>query len=572
MVERRFSRRIALLGLALAALAALFSGGAHAMPDAESEGWLVAALRVEGQFDLYAMPATGGMWQQLTDTPDDERWPSWSADGSQIVYSARRDRNWDLYRLEIATGEETRLTTDPHFDGYPALSPDGTQLAFSATRAGDLDIWLQPVEGTDEAINLTEASTAFDFAPIWIDDSRLLYTSTAERSHDLYQLTLRGDGATSRALTATRDVDERTPQRLAEGEWLVQAISDNGRDLQRLGADGTPLGNAFSMTSGVVSLAVSPSGDEMAWVERRWDGDTLYRSTAGEIDDAVRLFGPQGMIEELAWGLPDGDEFDALLGARYEAPRLAYTPTARELVNVDDMEAPDPALNDAVLEPYQRLRARVLDETGIDFLDTVSETVRPLDYATGESDYLSWHKAGRALDTLLYISSPDGGINRGYLLVRDDWHGDVYWRILIRCPIQDGSCGQPLVLAPWEYEAAESAEDEGAGGSKGLYTKGYYVDFTQMAWDEGWERIASYQIEDFDWRETLYAMEYWHYQRTDGMTWYPAMQELYDQERLDAVFAWDILQERKVEPWILRAKGLPLPLEQRYQALRWAVP
>ncbi|MGH2544097.1 MAG: TolB family protein, partial [Ardenticatenaceae bacterium] len=482
------------LVLCLGFLALLSGGLAHS----GGEGWFVVSRRTAGQTDLWAAPAGGGPWQRLTETPEDERWPAWHPEGHTLAYAARRERNWDIYALDLRTGAETRLTTNPHFDGWPTWSPDGTRLAFASTGAGDGDLDLFLLEpDTGELSNLTPESPAHAFDPAWEDENHLLFVSTPARSHDIFRLDL--DDLSVEPLTESRPLDERHPIPLADGSFLAIWTGNRSRALHLMRASGTPSGEPFSWSDSVFSAALSPDGDAVAWLERRIAGDTLYRRAVD--GGAIRIVnGPTPRLDDLAWGAPD----DSLMRQRLhepEAPALPKPPdvVSSEFARLADLDTPLPQMSARVLEPFGRWRSRLADELGDDFLGTVSEALRPIDFSTAGSDYLSWHKAGRAVDTLLSLGFYDG--HQWLEITQERWHGDLYWRIWLRCVVQDGSCGEPLIEAPWDYSQKARWElAPGEGGVRALYQPDYYVDLTRIAEEEGWERISSYEYPDFDWR------------------------------------------------------------------------
>ena len=170
----------------------------------------------------------------------------------------------------------------------------------------------------------------------------------------------------------------------------------------------------------------------------------------------------------------------------------------------------------------------------------------------------------------------DAGYRGGYPiveLVRQDQHGEIYWDFWLRCPTQDGSCGEPLVDAPWDfsYEARWEVAP-GQGGIPKSFVPGYYVNFTRFAEDAGWERITAYETPEFDWRENNIAAEFWHYQYTGGLKWYEGMQELLTPAEMEAYFGWQILREQAVARWKLVSKGIPLPGEIRNAPAEIVVP
>ncbi len=215
-------------------------------------------------------------------------------------------------------------------------------------------------------------------------------------------------------------------------------------------------------------------------------------------------------------------------------------------------------MSDRVSGSYLALRARVKTEVGWDFLGTLSDMTRQLTGECGDGcDILSWHKAGRAVDTRMEV---DSGGTEMIEIVREDQLGETYWRIFLRATKQDGSIGEPLLESPWDwtYDARWKASS-GRGGLKKPIPIGYYVDFTELAREYGWTRISSYDDPELSWKDNITAMEFWHYQDTDALTWYMALRELYSDQVLAGTFDWNSLLRQKEDPFLLKLKGIPAP-------------
>lgn len=556
--------------LVLVAWAGLMGPSPLPARGASAEVWLAFARRVAGQDDLWAASPDGGLLYRLTATPDDERWPAWSPDGQRLAYAARRDRNWDLYLLDLRTGREERLTTNPHFDGWPAWSPDGRRLAFASMRAGDLDIFVLDLE-TGERLNLTPTSPAHDFAPAWRPDGQALaFVSTRNGTHDIFLADLE-TGRVQPLLTGPESF--KRPAWLSDGRLALLVQRDRRTDVAVADPE-TGTWQALDGLGVAYDVTPSPDGRRLRWLEPRGKLTVLLESDTIRATWPHRVGWPFGeRVRDLAWGVADG-ELVARQAARVPQsvrPRAAEVSESPQLVRLNDLRTGIPWLNNQVVPSFRALRDRVAEEVGYDFLGRLSEALRPVDFSSDGSDYVSWHKAGRAVDTLL-----DLGFDHGYPrleIVREDRFGEVYWRVWLRCAAQDGSCGQPLTEPPWDLSyRARWIEAPGQGGHPRQFVPGYYVDFTQLAEDAGWERISSFEAPDFDWRTDKTALEFWHFQRTDGLTWWEAMQQVHTPEELAEWFGWNQVEDHEVPLWRVELKGIPFPPEYRATTVRLVAP
>ncbi|MCL4394784.1 MAG: hypothetical protein M1482_08290, partial [Chloroflexi bacterium] len=309
----------------------------------------------------------------------------------------------------------------------------------------------------------------------------------------------------------------------------------------------------------------SPDGKSIAFVSARPGRQAIYLTTAeGGIPRAI---GPEAMrVESTAWASISAPLVDNL-AQDPPAPSLYNQPpaeTAGQLVPMKDVYlAPSYGeMSNRVSDSFEALRARVKAEAGWDFLGVLSDMTRQLTGGVcGDGcEIMSWHKTGRAVDTRLEVVT--GGAQM-IEIVREDQLGETYWRIYLRAAKQDGSMGEPLTEPPWNwtYYARWTLAPHQGGVPKTIPT-GYYVDFTQLAHAYGWNRISSYDDPQLSWKENNTAMEFWHFQKTDGLVWYAALQQLYSHDTLTSALDWNELLKEKQDNYLLPLKGIPAPPDE----------
>jgi len=123
----------------------------------------------------------------LTSDAGNERCPSLSPDGRQVVFESDRDGTSHLFVKVIGPGDALRLTSGPKTDFGPAWSPDGRSIAF--VRAEDpltADIFVMPaLGGVERRLTRftfpTESIHADSRILDWTPDSNSLVVSGAEQ-------------------------------------------------------------------------------------------------------------------------------------------------------------------------------------------------------------------------------------------------------------------------------------------------------------------------------------------------------------------------------------------------------
>ena len=91
----------------------------------------------DGNNEIYAANADGTNQTRLADAPGNDANPSWSADGTRIVFQSGRIVNnvvlSEIYVMNADGTDLTNITNDPSAKDYsPAWSPDGTQIVFTS--------------------------------------------------------------------------------------------------------------------------------------------------------------------------------------------------------------------------------------------------------------------------------------------------------------------------------------------------------------------------------------------------------------------------------------------------------
>lgn len=166
----------------------------------------------EDATELYAQLPPRRVAVALTDNGSFDGEPSWSADGTQLVFFSTRDGNGEIYVLDEVG--ERRLTSNASEDWDPSWSPDGEKIVFASDRDGNPEIYVMDADGSDP-IRLTH-DAAFDEAPAFSPDGELIAWS---RGNDIYTMT--PAGVVVAALTSTPSLAESDPDWSPDGTRLV---------------------------------------------------------------------------------------------------------------------------------------------------------------------------------------------------------------------------------------------------------------------------------------------------------------------------------------------------------------
>ena len=221
--------------------------------------------------ELFVMNADGTNIEQLTYDRAVNGFPAWSPDGDSIVFASYRGSGYipgclgssiclpDLYVIDTGGGNPRQVTDDPGGETAPSWSPDGSRLVFVSVQPdGSEALEVMNADGTDQT-RISPDRVHFVTFPDWSPDGRRIVYLQAEQGERFHLWTISPDGSDGRDLLDTNaDTDFGRPMWSPDGEQITYS---------RLSASGSELWLTDSNGDNVHRLATWPryGGAPIAW-------------------------------------------------------------------------------------------------------------------------------------------------------------------------------------------------------------------------------------------------------------------------------------------------------------------
>ncbi len=490
-------------------------------------GSILISLSQQGYAHLFWHQLYGKPFTALTQGSWNDAQPSSSPDGERIAFSSDRAGHWDLYLLNLRTGQTLQLNDDADYDGYPSWSPDGAWLAYERNDSDNLDIFMAPVDGSVPPVDISVNSAA-DTAPAWRPGAQqIAYVSDRSGHPQLWLVDLEhSDEQRFRELAPAAEA-QADPAWSPDGAWLAWTQQEDGawviyaQDLsrpdsvpQRLGLGRDPQWNPAGTT---VLAQVSDANQTYL---------TGYTVTSG------LALAPEPMPGNLAGITWSSASIADLPGPLASAAAASVNAPQKELasrsqtVALGDVEAPFPLISQDALAQFQALRQRAAQLLGWDPLSSLDNIYLPLDQPLPPDRQQDWLYTGRAFE--LHNALLDAG---WMVVAREQYDGQTYWRVYLKAANQSGGLGQPVAQVTWDFSArmrGSEADAEAGGASASIAPGGYWIDFTALAAEYGFERVPALP----DWRTYYPGALFNQFVFRQGLTWEQAMLQLYSPDEL----------------------------------------
>jgi len=189
--------------------------------------------------EVFVTSVNGSMTKRITNTPEQERFVTFTPDGSGVIYSGERDGRWSIHKTVKIRDEEPffyastllneEILVQDSLDNYMAsFSPDGNKMAYIAGRrtlrvrdlaTGDFVDLLTP----EDLFHMRDGDKYFTWSP----DSRWLLVGWSKLLHNSEVLLLAADGSERINLTES-GYQDRTPKWVNNGKQMIWFSNKDG--------------------------------------------------------------------------------------------------------------------------------------------------------------------------------------------------------------------------------------------------------------------------------------------------------------------------------------------------------
>lgn len=208
----------------LAAVAALFAQQPASPPErAAPRGAIDGRLTwFDRQGRTVGTIGDAGVYRTLAISPDGKR--------VAVERTDRQTQNKDIWLLDAASGATTRFTSDPGWDAFPTWSPDGSRIIFTSNRGGGVyDLYQKASSGAGNE-QLFYQSTEGKGPNSWSPDGKfLIYYSIGQPTH-LRLLAVDGPADRKPVPLVDPQFSSVTGRFSPDGRWIAYTSNESGKN------------------------------------------------------------------------------------------------------------------------------------------------------------------------------------------------------------------------------------------------------------------------------------------------------------------------------------------------------
>src|SRR5258706_8115860 len=194
-----------------------------------------------GSEEIMIMDPDGSNIHRLTSSAGDDFGPSWSPDGTQIIFGSNRDGHYQIYMMN-ADGSNQRNISNNSYNDFPStvpLTPSGSTMVFYSDRGGNRQVYTMDTNGNN--VHQLTSGSLERFIPNWSSDGSKIGFGQIESNGDQQIYIMNPDGSNIQQLTSTVGTKNFDPVWTPDGTKIAfnRYPPEGGADIFTMNPDGT---------------------------------------------------------------------------------------------------------------------------------------------------------------------------------------------------------------------------------------------------------------------------------------------------------------------------------------------